>query len=127
MTLDAHIARIRALGELTHAAGPKIAVAVERELHAQIARGVDPNGKPWPLTKTGERPLQNAAAAVDVSYVGDAVVISVEGPESLHNKGKARGHVQRRIIPTGALPAPLSRVISEAVDAERVRIMGGAT
>lgn len=126
MSLAAHIARIEALGELPRRAGPRVALAVEREQRAQIARGVDPSGKPWPLTKSGEKPLQNAASAVSVAYVSGAVVIAVEGPEDLHNRGKARGHVLRRIIPSGPLPAPLSRVISDTIDAERARIMAGA-
>lgn len=125
MTIDARIAKIHALGELPRAVGPKVAAAVERETLAQIARGTDPTGKPWPLTRDGERPLQHAGSALSVSFIGGAVVMSLEGPEALHGTGKARGHVLRRILPRGGLPAPLSRVISETIDAERTKIMGG--
>lgn len=123
--LDRHLARLEALARMPASAAPVIADAVERELVAQIGRGVDPDGKPWPKTKEGETPLRNASSALSVTAAGGAVVASVEGPEALHDQGKARGHVQRRILPRGALPSRLSTAIGDALDLEFGRIMAG--
>lgn len=104
---------------------PDVARAVEGVQRATIAAGTDPDGKPWPLTKDGDKALQNAAAAVEVTHTAGAVVIRVSGPEELHHAGKARGHVQRKIIPTGPLPSRMSRAIGETLDRVFVRITGG--
>jgi len=123
-SLDRYLAKLEELGAQPRTIGPVAARAIERETDDQIARGVDPDGKPWPLTKDDSRPLANAAKAVSVRAVNGAVVMTVTGPEALHNEGKARGRIERRIIPSGSLPAPLSRVLSETIDADRARIMG---
>jgi len=108
---------------MPHTAAPAVARALEASVGAQIARSLDPDGKPWAETLDGRKALANAAAAVTVTPVGDAVVLVVEGPEALHDQGKARGHVQRKIIPKGALPSRMATTIGDALDLEFGRIM----
>ena len=122
---DRRLAQLDALAKLPRSAAPAIARAVELVQHETIAAGTDPQGRAWPLTKTGEKPLQHAAAAVTVTPVDGAIVIAVEGHEALHDKGKARGHVRRQIIPSGALPRKMSAAIGDAVDQAFTEITSG--
>lgn len=125
--LDAHISRIRYLSELGQRSAPSVAKALERELGAQIAAGVDPNGKPLQPTKEGKTPLTGAAKALRVRPIGSVVLATLEGPEALHHQGRARGGVRRQILPTGgAIPPTVERAVKTAVTAEFRRTMGGA-
>lgn len=122
--LDAHIARIRQLGELAKNAAPQVASALEREIGAQVAAGADPTGKAWPKTQAGTAPLRGAAKAVRVRAIGSVVVETVEGHHALHHQGRARGGVRRQILPTSGIPAPVERAITKVVTGEFRRTMG---
>lgn len=114
--LEAHIARLHALGELTRRAAPAAADAVEGVLHRQIAAGVDPDGKAWaPRKDNGEQPLQHAADALAVVPLGTKVYCRLKGPEARHHRGTARGGIVRRILPVKGLPKPMERAITDAI------------
>lgn len=123
--LDAQIARLRAMGELPRRAAPAAAEAVEDVLHRQIAAGVDPNGKAWePRQEDGEKPLRNAAQALAVVAVGTTVFARLKGPEARHHLGTAKGGTVRRILPVRGIPAPMARVIANALAEEFRQMMG---
>jgi len=124
-TLDDYIARIRALPELGRRAAPAVAQAVELELKRQIAAGVDPDGKSWQPTEDGRKPLETAAAALTVGAQGSTVIMRLHGHIARHHRGRVRGGVVRRILPTSAIPAPMIRVIHEVLADEFREVMHG--
>lgn len=123
--LDAHIARIKQLPGMVERVAPAVGTALERELRANIARGVGPDGTPLQPTKAGEQPLKNAAQALRVRAIGTSVVAVLEGPEALHHRGRARGGVRRPILPTKTIPDPVVKAIDEVVTADFKKTMGG--
>lgn len=98
-TLDAMIERAKSLEIAPQEVAKAVAPALRAELEANIAAGRDPSGAPWKETKSGEKPLKNAAKALDVRVSGAVVIAEVSGPEALHHLGLAKGHVMRRILP----------------------------
>jgi hypothetical protein len=102
------------------------AEAIEKQIAENIARGVGPDGKPWPPTEDGHKPLAGAANAVTSSAVGATVVVRVSGVEARHHAGKVNGGVARPIIPRGKLPpGMLDEVSTIATDEMRRRARGG--
>lgn len=122
--LDAHIARIKALPGMVGRVAPAVGQALETELTRQIARGVGPDGTPWPKTKEGEQPLRHAARALRVRAVGTTVVASLEGHHARHHLGAVKGGVRRPILPSSTIPAPAVKAIDEVVTAEFKKTMG---
>lgn len=126
-TLGAWAARLRTLGpDVVRDAAPKVRAVVERELRGTIARGQSAEGVRHQRTKDGRTPLTGAAAALNVSVVGTAVVATLTGPEARHHKGAVRGGVRRPILPTGAPPASMARGIREALGESFRAKVGGA-
>lgn len=123
--LDAYIARIRALPELGRRAAPDVAQAVKLELQRQIAAGVDPDGRAWLLTESGHKPLETAAAALTVGAQGSTVTMRLRGHIARHHRGRVKGGVVRRIIPTTAIPAPMARVIRDVLVEHFGEVMHG--
>lgn len=123
--LDAHIARIRELGQLASRSAPAVAKEVERELGAQIAAGAAPDGTPWRPTKAGTTPLRGAAKALKVRSVGTVIVATLEGHDALHDQGRARGGVRRRVLPTSKMPQPIAAAVERVVTREFKATMGG--
>lgn len=119
------IAKLRALGTMLPDAAPEIAQAVERELGAQVASGLGPDGTPLRPTKDGRQPLVNAARAIRVRAIGTVIVTKVEGHHALHHLGRARGGVRRPLIPTEGTPAPVARAIKKTLDARFAQTTGG--
>jgi hypothetical protein len=109
--LDAMIAKIKAVGLIPTEVAPQIADALHSILDANIAAGVGPDGKPWPLTKKGEKPLKNASAALTVRAVGSVVLAKLTGPTALHHLGIARGHIRRQILPSSRVPGPMTAAV----------------
>lgn len=122
--LKAQIKRLNALGGLVTRAAPEIADAMGREISGNIARGVGPDGKPWPETKDGQKPLKGAAAHVDVRAVGTVVVATLTGVEARHHFGMIRGGVARPILPSKSIPAPMIRAIDRVLTNEFHKTMG---
>lgn len=78
---------------------PPAAQEVKAHISKTIAAGTSPSGKAWePRKKDGGKPLQNAAAAVDVRVAGDTIIVELTGPEVFHHYG-VRGAKPRNIIP----------------------------
>lgn len=124
---DAMRARLHELAQLPERAAGDVAAALEDELRAQIARGEGPDGKPWPLTQSGRKALQNAASALRVRAAGATVVATLTGPAALHHRGAVRGGRRRQILPSGKIPAPVVRAIRSVVDRHFARTMRGDT
>ena len=78
---------------------PPAALEVKKHLASTIAAGTSPSGKKWePRKNDGGKPLQNAAAAVDVRAAGKTIVVELTGPEVFHQYGAGAAPV-REIIP----------------------------
>lgn len=119
--IDRKIAQLRQVSGLARDVAPDIARVVELELRANIARGVAPDGTPWPLTEDGRVPLRNAAQAVSVRASGDQIVVTLGGVESRHHLGAVRGGIARPLIPSTLPPA-----LAEKVDAVIMRAFAQA-
>lgn len=123
--LDAHIRRLRELEHLVPDAAPEVARAVENELDANIASGVGPDGTPLKRTRDGRVPLRNAATKLRVRAVGPVVLCTLDGPEALHDQGRARGGVRRQILPSGKIPQPVTKAINTVITDRFNKTMGG--
>jgi hypothetical protein len=124
--LDAQIARLRAIGSgFGKSAAPRVAAEAEKVWHVQLDAGQGPSGTPWKPTKTGERPLKNARNAATVSAIGTVLLFKVEGPEALHNDGRARGKIMRRMLPSRRLATPIVEAIKRVLGEEFEAAMGG--
>lgn len=124
--LDAQIARLRALGAgFVRKAAPFVAEEAEAATRVQLAAGRSPSGKAWQPTQAGKRALPNAGRTLTVRAVGSVILWKVTGPEALHNDGRARGHVTRRLLPTGRLSAPVVAAIKRVLGERFSEVMGG--
>ncbi len=113
--LQQHIERLRSLPKLVEESAPAVAVAIERELGAQIARAETPAGEPWKPTASGSAPLRGAARALRVGAIGSTIIIRITGHHALHHMGIAKGRVKREIIPSKDLPAPMAKAIGDVL------------
>lgn len=123
--LDAWMARLRELRTLPQRVAGDVAVALERELLANVARGVGPDGAPWPPTVDGHVPLQGASRGLTVRAIGTTIVARLVGVHARHHRGAVRGGKKRPILPTGSMPEPVGAAIHEVTRAEFRRTMGG--
>lgn len=124
--LDAIIAKMRGLAGVGEEAARIAAPLVEAEVKATAAAGTTPDGKPWAPKKGGGRAMVNAAAAVSARADGSAVVVTLEGPEVLHNFGT--GHApKRQVLPdAGAeLPKPIADAARTAAEQAFANATGG--
>jgi hypothetical protein len=123
--LDAHIARVKSLGEVVSGAAPEVAEVIEDELKRQISAGTDPQGKAWePRKEDGGKPLATAAQHVTVVPVGTKVFARIKGHVARHNVGRAKGGVVRRILPT-QLPDGWAKRIKQVMAERFQQHMGG--
>lgn len=122
--LNGMIERVRRLG----AAGPEFAKVAATELRAQIeeniAAGRGPDGVAWEPTEEGKKPLQGAAAALEVTSVGTVVIARISGYHANHHKGKTRGNIARPILPSRKLNGPAVKAIAEVLRKHYGEIMG---
>jgi hypothetical protein len=124
-TLARWIAQLNELGELPARSAPKIAVALKREIEANVARQVGPDGKPWPATEAGTPALKNVGSHLRVVAVGSVVIAELEGHYARHHLGAVRGKRKRQILPSGKLTEPMTRAVKSVVTGEFHAIMGG--
>ena len=122
--LAAHLQRLRELKTLGKRAAPEVSRALEGEMRSQIASGVGPDGTPWKLTEDGKVPLQGAMKNLRIRPVGTTVVMQLKGRHARHHLGAVKGGKIRRIIPTGAVPDPMTKAIRVVVTDEFRRTMG---
>lgn len=111
--LTALIARLNELGGVAERAAPLVATELDRLLRAQIKAGTGPDGTPWQPKKDGGKPLQDVK--VSVRAIGTTVIARLDGPAVLHDQGRARGGVRRKILPSRDLPQPIIEAIRSAV------------
>lgn len=123
--LQAQIARLKSLTSLGKDAAPVVAAAVKKDTAKQVASATGPDGRAWKLTKDGRVPLRNAAAHVQVTAVGNVVLMRLEGHHARHHLGAVRGKVKREIIPTERMPDPMTKTIERVITGEFERVMGG--
>lgn len=124
--LQAMLDKLGRLADMPREVAPAVAEAIDEEITAQIARGVDPNGKPWPKTQDGDQALRGAGKAVNVASFGKRVIVALRGVEARHHLGRARGGVQRQIIPVAKIPARMAGKIRDTLTERFADIMGGA-
>jgi hypothetical protein len=110
--LAAHIAKLRrygAVGPRAAALGaPRVLQAIQRTAKA----GTTPEGVPWPPRKDGGRPLEHAAEHLSVRVDGSTIVLTLTGPDVIHNFGDNR-NPKRQILPDAG--AELPSVVLEAM------------
>lgn len=121
--LDEIAARLKAVGEIPRRAAPAVARVVRDEVLGNVAKTVDPYGRPWAPTKDGNAPLQGTAKELTVTASGATVVARLEGVHARHHSGEVRGGIARPILPTGRLPSSMG----EAIAAELERAFDAAT
>jgi hypothetical protein len=105
--LDDFVRSLRALGHVDADAARLAAPLVEAAVKRTAAAGTDPDGKPWLPKKDGGRALEHAADHVTAKAVGTTVVVTLVGPDVLHNSGTKRVP-KRQIIPDGGAGIPKS-------------------
>lgn len=121
--IDEQIARLRAVAEMTRAAAPGCAEALEEYLTRQIAAGHAPDGSTWaPRKDDGGKPLQGAAKALVVVPVGTHILARIKGPEARHHKGFVKGGTVRQILPTTEIPSALWRTLDAVIKETFVRL-----
>lgn len=108
--LASMIRRVDMLGGMAERVAPRVGEALRREVDAAVAGQRSPGGSPWAPSKTGGRVLERAAAKAQVSVDGSRVAVSLDGPEALHNDGRARGGVRRQILPS-QVPSSVSTIV----------------
>ena len=118
------IASLEDLADLVDDAAPDVAKALEAKLRDQVARGVNPQGKPWPKTKAGRRALPDAMDDVAVRARGPRIEIRVTGTHARHHLGAVRGGVRRQIIPERELPKPMADAVGEVLEEHFARKVG---
>jgi len=113
--LDDMIARLRALGRAARTAVPEIARECKSIVAENIRAQRGPDGEAWPRAKDGAPVLEGAADALSAQGVNGAALLTLSGPEARHHLGIARGRVQRRILPTKGIPAPMAEAIKRVL------------
>ena len=108
-------AKVAALGALAKDAAPDVADALETAVRRQIGAGETPDGQQWPPTQEGEQPLKTAANALRVAAIGGVVYVRLVGHIARHNNARARGGIERLILPKAGVPRRYERAIAQAV------------
>jgi len=127
LQIDAMIDRLRKLPGMARAAAPDVARAVESELERQIKAAETPDGRAWEPKKEGSgKPLATAAKSLAVAAIGSRVFARLTGHIARHNLGRAKGGVERQILPTSGIPAKMGDAIRKVLDAQFRHTMGGS-
>lgn len=114
--------RMRAAPGALERALPRCRDAVEQYLQECYARGVTPDGEPWPVTETGARARLDGRT-LRVVVKGNSIQVRLALHEALHSKGQARGGTQRRMVPKTRIPPELLTRMQAIVDAELRRVL----
>lgn len=121
--LDAQIRKIRKLPNLGRTAAPRVAEVVAEELNRQIRAGVGPDGKPWKLREDGGQALATAGKSLAVVAIGPTVFASLRGHVARHHRGRARGGVERPILPSDKIPPRMADAIGRELAAAFAEVM----
>jgi phage gpG-like protein len=111
--LQLWIDQANSLGVLPTEIAKEVAPTLDQKIRQNISAGVDPEGKPWQLTKEGKRPLTNAGAALTVRAISSVVQAKLTGHVALHHLGAAKGAPKRQILPSSKLPQPMTAAIRQ--------------
>lgn len=119
------IARLGELKKFAKEAAPIIAEELETELRKNIAAGEGPDGKEWEPRKDGGQPLQTAGKALTVVVVDAKIFARLKGHVARHHLGRAKGGVERHILPAGGIPPGVVRATRKALALRFGEIMVG--
>lgn len=121
------IVRIRKMGQLPELVAKKAVPYVEAEAKATARAGTTPTGTPWPKTRDGKAPLQNAAEAVFVRSVGPVIQIGLKGTTTGSAKVQAIQNTRRQIIPKQGddIPPKIVQAIDRAAKETFQSLAGG--
>lgn len=123
--MDAWVAKLRELRNLTRDAVPALADATRAAFAQTISSGTDPDGNAWVPRKDGGRPLANAAAALSVKALGLTIVAVISGVEAFHHHGTKKDP-RRQILPTrNGLPSSIKEAYRTGLITRFSRVMGG--
>ena len=123
--LEAFRRRIARVKDLPKRAAPVVAAELERITREHIAKGVDPDGRPWPLRQDGKRALQTAGNGLSSRAVGTVALVRLDGKSVLHHLGAVRGGIKRQILPGRRLPPEYVKAVRAAVVREFRELQGG--
>lgn len=107
--------RLRAAPKVLQTCMPELARVVRDYLAECAARGVDPDGTPWPLNADGSRPAITGSH-LDVVTAARRIIVRVKWYNALHTQGTAKGGKRRALIPGGPIPRALLVRMNEVVD-----------
>lgn len=111
--------RLREAPKVLDAVLPELAAVVRNYLLECYARGVDPDGNPWPANVTGETPAITGQQ-MEVIHFARKILVRLRWYNALHSTGGAKGGTRRRMLPAGELPAVL-RARMDAVITARLQ------
>lgn len=124
MSLATFISRIRGLEGFAFDVAKEAAPLVQEAQRANMRAGLTPDGDRWQPKKDGGAPLKNSAEHLTAAPAGDAVVMTLTGPEVFHNDG-TKTLPKRQILPSaGKLPKYLVDALNEG--ARRAFAKGGS-
>lgn len=102
----------------------RMAPIMDADVKRTANAGTTPEGKAWKPRVDGSRALEGAADAIRTIASGPKVIMTVSGPEAIHNWGTSKDP-KRQILPT-ALPSTLAgKLARAALAAVRKHLFGG--
>lgn len=114
--LAAMIARLESAGDELPDVLPKLGAAVKRALVEANQAGVTPDGAPYVRTQDGHVPLRQGAKAIRVAVNADGIRAQVGGAEGWHATGRARGRIERPMLPGAAVPPAMLAELHKVLD-----------
>lgn len=114
VTLKRMSERLRAAPDALRDCMPELARVVRDYLRECAARGVDPDGTPWPPNVDGSR-SSISGSHLDVVTTARKIIVTVKWYNALHSRGHAKGGKRRALIPAGEIPAELMTRMNDVV------------
>jgi len=124
--LDAMIARLRSLEGMPRDVAEEIAPLLLEDVRKTAAAGTTYDGEPWAPTKSGGRPLVNAAAHLSSRVLGTVAQVVLKGIDVVHNRGTKRIPTRRILPDAGAgMPPRATAIARDAAARAFARILSG--
>lgn len=95
--------------------GPAVADAMYDVVNESARKGETPEGEPWDLTQEFKRALTGAHFHIEKVSSARVAMLRVRDHYALHDLGRARGGVLRRILPIRE-NEKISKVVVAAVE-----------
>lgn len=121
--LNKQIARLRKFNVMGAELAPAAAEELEKQLLANAAAQIGPDGTPWPATKDHSAPLRDVASHLTVVAVGSRVVARLTGWYVNQSTGWTRGNVARPIMPSRKMSQPMTKAIQIALSKRFKKLM----